>query len=169
MQSVLVPLLIVLLAAPLHEPGSGPSSTQRPLRAWRRPAITPRSALPIARGGVAHVEPTADCPPALGTDAVSLGVRIADPPLLDYSQPGMPAPADLVGMVIVEVRIDADGKISRAKTLRGDARLGEPVIAATRKWRYARTCLGGTPIPVIKTIALSLVAAKRGLPPVARS
>ena len=155
MHSVLPPLVILLVAAALQAPLR--EYSRAPSRTWRRPAITQRSALPISGGGVVYVEPGVDCPSGLGTDAVRLGVARVDPPLLDYREPGMPAAPDLVGMVIVEVRIAPDGNVSQVKTLRGDPRLAEPVMPAVRRWRYARTCLGGTPIPIIKTIALTLI------------
>ena len=155
MQSWLLPLLILLV---LTAPSRGRESAHaEAARTWKRPMITPRSALPLARGGVAHVEPNAACPPGLGNDAVRLSAGIIDPPLLDYVEPDMPTPPDLLGMVIVEVRIAPDGKVTPAKLLRGDPRLGDPVMVATRRWRYARTCLNGNPIPAIKTITMSLV------------
>ena len=153
MQSLFLPLLILMVVT-VPSPGRDSESTEAS-RAWKRPTITPRSALPLTRGGVAHVESNAPCPP--GSKAVRLTAGIVDPPLLDYVEPGMPAAPDLRGMVIVEVRIAPDGKVTQAKLLRGDPRLAEPVIAATPRWRYARTCLGGNPIPLIKTIAMELV------------
>ena len=155
MQSWLLPLLILLV---LTVPSRGrESANAEAAYTWKRPTITPRSALPLIRGGVAHVEPNAACPPGLGKDAVRLGAGVIEPPLLDYVEPDMPAVPDLLGMVIVEVRIAPDGKVTPTKLLRGDPRLGEPVMAATRRWRYARTCLNGNPIPLIKTIAMSRI------------
>ena len=156
MQSVLLPLLGALLF-PTTFHGPALETAELPSRTWKRPTITPRSALPLIRAGIAHVEPNAACPAGPGKDAVRLGARIVDPPLLDYVEPDMPAVPDLLGVVIVEVRIAPDGKVTPMKLLRGDPRLGEPVMAATRRWRYARTCLGGNPIPLIKTVTMSLV------------
>lgn len=154
MQSWLLPLLILIV---LTVPCRGLEfENEEAARSWKRPTITPRSALPVVRGSIAHVEPNAACPPGPRKGAVRLGA-IIDPPLLDYVEPDMPAAPGLLGMVIVEARIAPDGRVTPTKLLRGDPRLGEPVMAATRRWRYARTCLGGNPIPLIKTISMSLV------------
>jgi hypothetical protein len=156
MQSWVLPLLVLMVLMVVPSRGRE-SENGEAARSWKRPAITPRSALPVIRGSIAHVEPNAACPPDLGKDAVRLGAGIIDPPLLDYVEPDMPAALDLLGMVIIEVRIAPDGRVTPTKPLRGDPRLGAPVIAAARRWRYARTCLNGNPIPLIKTITMSLV------------
>ena len=147
----MVAVFPVLLFAVMSQPPS-------PLR-WTKPTVTPVSALPILRGGVAHVRPGAACPAWTGKP-VRVGSVIVNIPLLEYVEPDPPA-KDLAGTVIIEVAIATDGSVSRASLLRGDSGLAAPVMSAASRWRYARTCIGGSAVPLITTFALSRVAAFR--------
>ena len=119
---------------------------------WTSPRITPRSALPIAQRPVLFVAPEKTCPPGKGT-AVRIGGAIVDVPLLDYVEPARPS-GIASGSVIVEVTIGVDGRVVEVKPLRGPPGLADPALNAIRKWRFARSCLAGRPIPLIETISL---------------
>jgi len=54
----------------------------------------------------------------------------------------------------VEAVIAPDGKVARVKPLREVEGLTDVTVDAVRKWRFARTCVGGQPTPIIKAIAL---------------
>jgi outer membrane biosynthesis protein TonB len=84
---------------------------------------------------------------------VRIGGAIVDAPLLDYVEPARPS-GIMSGSVIVEVTIGADGRAVEVKPLRGPPELAEVASNAIRKWRFARSCLDGRPIPLIKAIAL---------------
>ncbi len=98
------------------------------------------------------VDPTKACPPSNG-EPVRVGSILSNPPLLDYVEPAAPL-RDESGMVVIEALIGGDGKVTRMKPLREAPGLTEPAMDAIGKWRYARACLGGQPVPLIITIAL---------------
>jgi len=72
--------------------------------------------------------------------------------LLEYTPPGA---ARSSGRVIVEATIQEDGTVGRVKVLRGPAELHELALEAVREWKYARTCLNGTAIPIIITVVVA--------------
>ena len=153
-------MILVLTIVAVGLCGSEPrESTETPPPAsslqWSKPKVTPRSVLPIVQAGVAHVDPAAACPPGLGTGAIRLSA-IIDPPLIDYVEPDVPEGAQPGDRVIVELAIAPDGSVTGAKALRGDSRLLGAVAAAAKRWRFARTCLGGRAIPLVKVFVLSL-------------
>ncbi len=66
----------------------------------------------------------------------------------DFKIPRSDLPIGLHGDVIVEITIDAEGKVVAEKLLRGvDAGVDERVIAAVRDWRYRPATRNGVPIP----------------------
>jgi TonB family protein len=81
-----------------------------------------------------------------------VGSGIVNPPLLEYTPPRV---APSAGRVIVEATIQEDGTVRRVKVLRGPEELQEFALEAVRQWKYARTCLNGTAIPIIHTVVLT--------------
>ena len=59
------------------------------------------------------------------------------------------------GVVILEVRIDVDGRVTDAKVLRGIPLLDQAALDAVRQWVYTPTLLNGTPTPVIMTVTVT--------------
>jgi TonB family protein len=129
-----------------------------PAGEWSRPAVTPASALPITKGRISFVAPDAPCPSWEGKP-VRLG-PFGDSPLLEYVEPRAPSPDDVSGTVIVEAVVAADGKVMSVKPLRGVEPLTGPAVEAVRRWRFARTCVGGTAVPLVKAIALRYYASR---------
>jgi TonB family protein len=119
---------------------------------WTLPPIVARPLVATRHGSVTYVDPEAPCP-ASRNEPPSVGPDL-DPPLLDYVMPEVPLAVDLLGTAIVEVVIETDGRVSRARALRGDWPLTDPMITAAYAWRFARTCIGGRPVPVIKAVTL---------------
>jgi hypothetical protein len=122
---------------------------------WAVPRITARPLLPIAHGSISYVALESSCP-ASRNESPRVGGKL-DPPLLDYVTPEEPMAIDRQGTAIVEVVIDTDGRVSRARALRGDWQLTDPVITAAHAWRFAWTCIGGRALPVIKAVTLRRV------------
>jgi outer membrane biosynthesis protein TonB len=75
------------------------------------------------------------------------------PPLLDYVEPHAP-PRGASGTVIVEAVVETDGTVRRVRPLRGAADLTDLVVDAVGRWRYARMCLNGQPVPAIVVASL---------------
>lgn len=51
--------------------------------------------------------------------------------------------------------IAPDGMVTRVTPLREVAGLTDAAVDALRKWRFARTCVGDRPAPLIEAIAVS--------------
>ena len=120
---------------------------------WSRPAVTLKSALPIARGPITFVAPNAPCPPWKGK-AVRLG-STGGPPLLEYAEPRAPSLLDVSGTVVLEALIAQDGTVTQVKPLREVEGLTDATVDAVKTWRFARTCFAGQSMPVNTTIALT--------------
>ena len=74
------------------------------------------------------------------------------PVLLKRVEPIYPASAlqaRVEGIVILEVWVGVDGKVTDAKVLRGIPLLDQPALDAVRQWEYTPSTLGGTLIPTI--------------------
>ena len=63
--------------------------------------------------------------------------------------------AGIRGVVILEIIIGADGKVTDAKVLRSIPLLDQAAIDAARQWRYEPTLLNGAPVPVIMTATVN--------------
>ena len=59
------------------------------------------------------------------------------------------------GVVILEIIIGPDGKVSDVKVLRSIPQLDQAAIDAARQWRYEPTLLNGAPVPVIMTATVN--------------
>lgn len=71
------------------------------------------------------------------------------------SYPIAAASAGIFGTVVVEVVIDEEGKVVRAKALSGPPQLCEAAVEAAKAWRFRPTKLSGEPVKVIGTISFN--------------
>lgn len=62
--------------------------------------------------------------------------------------------ARVQGVVIVEVRIEADGKILHARILRSIPMLDQAALDAVRQWEFTPTLQDGSPVPVLMTMTV---------------
>ena len=63
----------------------------------------------------------------------------------------------IVGLVILELIVAADGSVSGAKVLRGLApQLDAAAVEAAKQWRYEPTLLNGVPVPIVLTAPVSV-------------
>jgi protein TonB len=58
------------------------------------------------------------------------------------------------GVVILQVTIDEQGRISDRRILRSIPLLDQAALVAVRQWEYAPTLLNGAPVPVIMTLTM---------------
>ena len=89
--------------------------------------------------------------------AQGLGGTLATPPLIHRVEPVYPEQAreaGVEGVVIVEVRVDATGKVETARVLRGIPLLNDAALEAVKQWVYAPTLLGGKAVPVYFNVSV---------------
>ncbi len=63
--------------------------------------------------------------------------------------------ARVQGIVIVEIRIDEDGRVSDARVIRPVALLDQAALDAVLQWEFEPTMLNGRPVPVIMTVTVN--------------
>jgi protein TonB len=68
--------------------------------------------------------------------------------------PELARSARVSGVVILQVTIDEQGRISDPRILRSIPLLDQAALAAVRQWEYAPTLLNGAPVPVIMTLTM---------------
>ena len=89
---------------------------------------------------------------------VRVGGNIRTPQRIVDAAPVMPEvarQAGIRGVVILEIIIGVDGKVTDAKVLRSIPLLDQAAIDAARQWRYEPTLLNNAPVPVIMTATVS--------------
>jgi protein TonB len=59
--------------------------------------------------------------------------------------------AGITGVVLVELTVGMDGRVTAAKVLRGAQPLHQAALDAARQWRYEPELLNGKPVPFIGT------------------
>jgi protein TonB len=63
--------------------------------------------------------------------------------------------AGVSGVVILEVLIGGDGRVSNAKVLRSVPLLDQAAIDSVLQWEYTPTLLNGVPVPVLMTVTVN--------------
>ena len=94
-----------------------------------------------------------------GTAPVRVGSTIVTPKRMHYVAPVAPptaVQAAVVGTVILEVTVEADGRVRSAKVLRSIPLLDAAALDAVRQWRYEPTLLNGVAVPVIITVPVTV-------------
>jgi len=107
-------------------------------------------------GGVPAAAP-APLDPAPSPPAVRPGRGIDPPVKLHHVAPGYPAlarDARVGGVVVIECRIDTEGRVADARILRGHPLLDDAALDAVRQWRYRPTLLHGRPVSVIMSVTV---------------
>jgi len=97
---------------------------------------------------------------------IRVGGQIKAPSLVKKVEPVYPQIAQsarVSGVVIGEVTVGADGRVTEVKILRSVPLLDQAAIDAVRQWEYTPTLLNGAPTPVIMTVTVAFT-----LPPTAQ-
>jgi protein TonB len=90
--------------------------------------------------------------------ALRLGGKIRPPKKIKDVKPVYPAAAEaakVYGVVILEARIEPDGRVSQARVLRGLPLLDEAALDAVRQWIFTPTLLNNQPVPVLMTVTVA--------------
>jgi TonB family protein len=97
-------------------------------------------------------------PPApWGEDVVRAADLIKFPTKVKHVSPRFPAEALQPGvraLVVVETRIEADGRIVHARVLRSSPAFDQSVLDAVLQWEYTPTVSNGIAIPVLLTVTV---------------
>lgn len=89
--------------------------------------------------------------------AVKIGPGISTPRKVKDVKPVYPAAArdaGIQGVVIMEVRIEADGRVGSAGILRSIPALDQAALDAVRQWEFEPGLLNGVPTPVIMAVTV---------------
>jgi len=63
--------------------------------------------------------------------------------------------ANVSGVVIIEARIDQNGRVSDARVIRPVALLDQAALDAVYQWEFEPTLINGQPVPVIMTVTVN--------------
>jgi protein TonB len=66
--------------------------------------------------------------------------------------------AGIQGVVILEVRVEADGRVGSAGVVRSVPELDQAALDAVYQWEFRPTLLNGAPVPVIMMITIQFTA-----------
>jgi TonB family protein len=102
--------------------------------------------------------PGAESAMASGVAPVRVGGNITAPAKIKDVKPAYPpdaAAARVQGVVILEVTVASDGRVSDARVLRSIPQLDQAAIDAVRQWEFVPTHLNGAPVPVIMTVTVN--------------
>jgi len=83
---------------------------------------------------------------------------------INPAYPAMASAAGVEGAVVVEVRIDHQGRVATARAISGHPLLRDAAVDAARQWTFKPTVLSGHPVDVIGTITFNFRATKSPKP-----
>ena len=63
--------------------------------------------------------------------------------------------ARIQGIVILEVTVGTDGKVTNARPVRSIPLLDEAAIDAVRQWEFTPTLMNGVPVPILMSVTVS--------------
>jgi TonB family protein len=89
---------------------------------------------------------------------IRVGGNIVEPRMIKHVDPVYPEAARAAGVggiVILEVVIGTDGRVSNATILRHVELLDQAALAAVMQWEFQPTLLNGVPVPVIMTTTVN--------------
>jgi TonB family protein len=116
---------------------------------WRfEPATEDGRALPSSVLVAGVFRPPVLAGPALGTPARDLGPPCSEVPFpLEWVVPPYPPTALGDGIVLVEVTVGTDGKVTDSRGVEGNDPFAEAALDAVRKWRFRPACRHDRPVP----------------------
>ncbi len=95
--------------------------------------------------------------PAQGSAPVTIGGDVQAPVKTRDVSPVYPPDAQargIAGVVIVEIIVGVDGKVTEARVVRSIPELDEAALTAVRQWEFAPTLLNGKPTPIRMTVTI---------------
>ena len=98
------------------------------------------------------------CAGALRQEPLRVGGNIRAPQKTRNVDPRYPPDAQaarVTGVVILEVVVDPDGRVTDVEVQRSVPLLDEAAIEAVRRWEYTPTLLNGVPVPIIMAVTVN--------------
>jgi len=95
--------------------------------------------------------------PPWAEGAVRVGGAVKPPVKVKHVTPVYPPEAQesgVQGVVIIEARIEPDGRISNARILRSVPLLDQAALDAAMQWEFEPSLLNGNAVPVLMTITV---------------
>ena len=86
-----------------------------------------------------------------------MGGGIRQPTKVKHVAPVYPLEAKdegVSGVVILEARIEADGRVTNARVLRSIRPLDQAALDAVKQWEFTPTLVNGVPTPVLMTVTI---------------
>jgi TonB family protein len=128
-------------------------------RSDAEPEIAERGfAPPSPDSPLPQLGPLETLPPAPWAEgAVRAGYRVPVPTKVTHVSPKYPIDAfeaGIEGVVIVEARIEPDGRILNARVVRSVPELDQAALGAVMQWEFAPTHLSGVTVPVLLTVTV---------------
>ena len=96
-------------------------------------------------------------------DALRVGGSVKTPSKTKDVRPVYPPiarDAGVQGVVIIEARIEADGRVGDARVLKSIPLLDEAALDAVRQWEFTPTLLNGEPVPVMMTMTVNFTLSQ---------
>jgi TonB family protein len=93
-----------------------------------------------------------------GPAPVRVGGSIKTPTKIKDVRPVYPLDAQaarIQGVVILEAKIEADGRVSDARVMRSISGLDEAALEAVRQWEFTPTEVDGVRVPVVMTVTVN--------------
>lgn len=146
-------------AAPAEAPLS--FNVTVPVGAPPPPPPPPPSPAGSPRAGTAPPPP----PPApwnAAEGALRVGGTIKPPTKIRHVNPMYPPDArdaKVQGVVILETRIEPDGRVGDVRVLRSVPMLDQAAMDAVRQWEFTPTLMNGEPVPIIMTVTVNFTLA----------
>jgi TonB family protein len=103
-------------------------------------------------------KPAASRANAARPTAVRVAETVTPPTKIRNVQPVYPAlarAARVEGSVLLEVEVDANGKVSDAKVIRSVPLLDDAALAAVRQWEYTPMRRGNVAVPTVMTVTVN--------------
>jgi TonB family protein len=128
------------------------------VRQWRydSPAEAPLAfSVPVRIGKAPEIMAFKSAPPE---GALRVGGNIKTPTKIRDVRPVYPPiarAANVTGVVILEVRIGADGHVEEARVLRSIPLLDQAALDAVTQWEFTPTLMNGQAVPVIMTVTVN--------------
>jgi protein TonB len=92
------------------------------------------------------------------TKTLRVGGNVRVPTKVRDARPFYPPDAmdaKVQGVVVMDIRIDEQGRVSDAAILRSIPMLDQAALDAVKQWEFTPTLLNGAPIPVIATVTIN--------------
>lgn len=93
-----------------------------------------------------------------GDPPLRIGGAIKEPKKIKHVAPVYPPEAQqarVQGIVILEVQIDPDGRVSNARVIRPVALLDQAALDAVLQWEFTPTVISGQQVPIIITVTVN--------------